>query len=151
MLAQPGFVHPLVPLRERREDIGTILAWLLPSLHADAAAIALTTEAGRCMFRDAWPFNVRQLQQRLLGAVAMASDGLVRIEHMVSPSPPVSPPSRLLDTRTMSRSELRAALVAALREHRGNVAAASRMFGKATFQVRRWMTSLELDPADFRE
>jgi transposase-like protein len=45
---------------------------------------------------------------------------------------------------------LRAELVRALGEHRGNVSAVARELGKARVQIRRWCRRFGLDPDTFR-
>ena len=41
-------------------------------------------------------------------------------------------------------------LVAALREHAGNVSATARSMGKARAQIRRWLRRYQIDLAQFR-
>jgi len=78
LLAQlAGFTMPVRPLRERREDLGTMVA---RSCGAWAAAkrngIAMNPEwARRCFLHD-WPYNVSELDSCVHTAVALSTDGL---------------------------------------------------------------------------
>ncbi len=70
-----GFTHTLLPLRERIEDLGLILAELLRRAAGDrAAALKLAPEAGRALLAHDWPLNVRELRQALDVALALARD-----------------------------------------------------------------------------
>ena len=45
---------------------------------------------------------------------------------------------------------LREELINRLREHRGNISAVARSFGKARVQIQRWLKRFELDAEQFR-
>src|SRR5207244_2045743 len=68
-----GFTHHLWPLRERIEDLGVVLAELLPrALGERAKTTILSPEAGRALLAHDWPLNVRELNQALGVAIALA-------------------------------------------------------------------------------
>jgi sigma-54 dependent transcriptional regulator, acetoin dehydrogenase operon transcriptional activator AcoR len=133
----------LPPLRERREDIGLLIGVLLRRLlgpHAEAAR--LEREAARALFLYPWPRNIRELEQALRAAAALASG--LRI------APPHLPEAVRGRPPTESDHEIRIQLVRLLSEHRGNVSAVARAMGKARVQIRRWCRRYGLDPASYR-
>jgi hypothetical protein len=78
-----GFTLTLPPLRRRREDLGLIIATLLPKLAASGAArVTFGYEAARALLRYEWPHNVRELERCLAAALVLASDGAVKLEHL---------------------------------------------------------------------
>lgn len=157
-----GFRLTLDPLRERREDIGIIIADLLERIAGDRAhAITFAPRTARALVLAPWPHNIRGLEQVLARAIALADDGNIRPEHLPPElqlpgeaadsmvPPPLAPsfPSELLDDPDAA---LRAALVVQLEAHHGNVAAVARVMGRAPMQVRRWMKYWDIDADRFR-
>jgi transcriptional regulator with PAS, ATPase and Fis domain len=74
-----GMTVVLPSLRERRFDVGMLVATLLRRLAGDrAGAMTFTPEAGRALLSYEWPFNVRELEQSLATCVALnGADGVV--------------------------------------------------------------------------
>jgi transcriptional regulator with GAF, ATPase, and Fis domain len=150
-----GFTCTLPPLRERREDLGLILADLLRNLApAPATGLALAPEVGRALFWHSWPFNVRELRQCLARVCALARGerpvGLGDLPASVAAAlPHATAPAESSDEEA-EEIPLRAQLEALLGEHRGNVAEVARAMGKARMQVHRWMKRLDIDPNRFR-
>jgi two-component system response regulator AtoC len=74
----------LPPLRERRDDIPPLAEHLIRKaserLHKAAPAVADRTLA--TLVQHDWPGNVRELENCLTRAVALASGGVVRPEHL---------------------------------------------------------------------
>jgi DNA-binding NtrC family response regulator len=151
-----AFMHPLPPLRERREDLGLILARCLDDVWGRAAVAALETGAARALLAYGWPRNIRELRQALEVAAALgAPEQPLRLADL---PPPVASASlvthatRVLDVPAKdSDAELRRTLVAALVRHRGNVSDVARALGKARMQIHRWMRRFALDPEQFRK
>ncbi|HEY0481743.1 MAG TPA: sigma 54-interacting transcriptional regulator, partial [Kofleriaceae bacterium] len=77
-----GFEVTLPPLRDRREDMGCLISTLLPRLAPNAERITLHRTSARLMLRYGWPLNIRELEQALRAAVALAEDGEIRPEHL---------------------------------------------------------------------
>ena len=78
-----GRVVHLPPLHDRREDIGLLIAELLPRLSGErASTIRFTRAAVRALFAHAWPYNVRELEQALTAALAIAPDGQIDLPHL---------------------------------------------------------------------
>ena len=148
-----GFTFRLPPLRERIEDLGGILADLLAA-HAPAGGrdVTLTPELGRALVRHSWPLNVRELQQALSAALALADDGVLRPRHFprLAPPPPAARTEPMKGALDDESERLRVAVIARLEEHQGNVTAVARAMGKAPMQVHRWMKRFGIDPSAFR-
>jgi transcriptional regulator with GAF, ATPase, and Fis domain len=145
-----ALVH-VPPLRERRADLGLLVAALLRRIAGERAVrLALEPRAALALALYAWPANVRELEQALGRAVATADD-IIRLEHL----PPAV--AAALDRRPAAPSRadgapknLREALEMQLRTNHGNVAAVARTFGKAPGQIHRWMRRFGLNPNDYR-
>ncbi|MEO7734524.1 MAG: Fis family transcriptional regulator, partial [Kofleriaceae bacterium] len=136
------------PLRARRLDLGDICAALLVRLApADRTEPRLTRRAVRALLAHAWPHNIRGLAKALETALVL-SDGTIDVVHLPAElqASVGSAPATLSPRETAQRDEL----VALLRQHRGNIAAAGRALGKATMQIRRWVEKYGLDVADYR-
>jgi DNA-binding NtrC family response regulator len=78
-----GFTLTLPPVRERREDLGLLVAALLRRIAADRAdKLSLGLEAARALFRYTWPMNVRELEKVLSAACVLATSGTIEIDHL---------------------------------------------------------------------
>lgn len=168
-----GFVLRLPPLRERKEDLGLLLAALL-GRHASsrAADIRITHPVLRALALYDWPYNIRELDKVLASALALAGgQDLIQVAHLPPAlrrySDEASTGERLLstaasDARTatpaswkqrgckVNDEELRRRLTAAMRQHGGNIAAVARTLETTRMQVHRWLVRLGLDPRSFR-
>ena len=141
-----GFRITLPPVRERREDLGLLIAALLRRLAPERAErICFSRPAARALVAYDWPMNVRELERALEVAVALARDGTVEIEQLPeslrAPRGPVAVPGQP-DRRTQ--------LADLLRKHLGNVSAVARTLGKTRAQVHRWLKRYQLDARGFR-
>jgi len=143
-----GFLVTVPPLRERREDIGTLIGTLLPRLGVDVRRVSFQRPAARALLRYGYPLNIRELEQALRAAVVLADGREIRLEHLpesvrtydVAEKLPISADDHVLRVR----------LLEVLREVQGNVAAAGRRMNKAPIQIRRWCRRFGLDLDDFR-
>jgi transcriptional regulator with GAF, ATPase, and Fis domain len=73
----------LPPLRARREDLGLLIAMLLRRIAgARTDGIRFAPAAARALFLHDWPGNVRELERGLSAAVALAPDGLIRLDRL---------------------------------------------------------------------
>ena len=160
-----GFQLRLPPLRERREDLGVLVAALLRRHFAGRPGITFTADAARRLLSWHWPLNVRELEKCLTTAVVLAGDGKVELAHLpaallapvdgalVGPADaPVAAPRPAAPKGPLSPEDqqLRAQLEALLAEHAGNVSAVAAAMGKARFQIQRWVKRLGLDPRQHR-
>jgi transcriptional regulator with PAS, ATPase and Fis domain len=152
-----GLSVELPPLRERRADLGLLVASLLRRLGAPEE-LSFSREAGRALFRHRWPHNVRELEKALELAVALSDGGRIQLEHLppavqaALEAPAPQPLAEMPLARPLSPGDLarRAELLALLRSHHGNVSQVAREMGVARMQVQRWCKRFRLDPASFR-
>ena len=165
-----AFVHRLPSLRERRADLGLLVADLLPKIAADRAArIRLSYELATSLVQHPWPLNVRELEHVLSVALVTATDDLLRPEHVGDalrarssdrpPAPSAASPSQSrpsMPVRSAARPltdedvKLRDDLVAELTRTRGNVSEVARTMGKTRMQIHRWMKRFGIVPESFR-
>ena len=141
-----GFLLALPPLRERREDLGLLIAALLRRLAPERAErIGFSRPAARALVAYPWPMNVRELEQALEVALVLAREGQVELEHL---------PESLREARPAATapqpSDRREQLADLLRRHLGNVSAVARALGKTRAQVHRWIKKYQLDTRGFR-
>ncbi len=146
----------LLPLRQRRADLGILVGALLARVAPPDARVTLSVEAARALYGYRFPLNVRELENWLTTAVALSGGGPILPEHLPDPvdigdeedAPPDSPrPERVLSPE---QEKHKAEIQALLREHHGNVSAVARAAGKARNQVQRWLKRYALDPDEYR-
>ena len=153
-----GLAVRLPPLRERREDMGILLAALLE--RQEAPPLSITQDALRALVLHDWPFNIRELEQALAVAVAFARDeGELCLAHLPAevraPSPPPigaaadqanGAPPRRAPRGAPTREEL----VELLEAQGGNISAVARELETTRMQIHRWMKRHDIDPESFR-
>ncbi|HZO14089.1 MAG TPA: sigma 54-interacting transcriptional regulator [Polyangiaceae bacterium] len=156
-----GYRLKLPPLRERREDLGLLVARLLERIEdVSTASVSFSAAAARALVSHAWPRNVRELEHRIRLGVVLAKGGVVEVDHIFGPD---AEPFMVLErdearaTGTSSAHPARAtaeaqraAVEAMLEQHQGNISAVARAMGKARVQVQRWIKRYGLDPAKYR-
>jgi two-component system, NtrC family, response regulator HydG len=149
----------LVPLRERREDIPYLSAVFIREvaerLHRQLTG--MTAAAERTLQQAPWPGNVRELRN-VIERACLLSDGKMLSERDVlaampsaidTETPPVFTESALLasgsgwDPDFLTNAQ-RAQVEHALREARGNKAAAARLLGISRRSLYRWLERLDL-------
>jgi transcriptional regulator with PAS, ATPase and Fis domain len=133
-----GHVVRLPALRQRPEDIGILLGSLLKRIARDRAeSLGLTTEAARSIIQYQWPFNIRELRERLSRALLL-SDGVLSRSSLF---PDASVHDESIGVDRMEHIER------LLAKHRGNVAAVARELKKDPAQIRRWarQSGIEID------
>jgi len=78
-----GHLTRLPPLRDRIEDVGLLVAELLPRLAPERASrLTFARASGRALFAYPWPYNIRELEQALNTALAIATDDEIIIDHL---------------------------------------------------------------------
>jgi sigma-54 dependent transcriptional regulator, acetoin dehydrogenase operon transcriptional activator AcoR len=151
-----GFTFLLPPLRERIEDLGLLSASILLRQQDERAVrLSFSLQAGRHIFAHRWPGNVRELDKALCRALALMTGDRLEEKHLPRLGPAavrqgsLRPRARQLSPEDEKR---RAALVALLREHHGNMAAVARAMGleASRTQVYRWVERFGLDPNEYR-
>lgn len=142
LLRRLGTVQHLPPLRQRREDLGSLCAYFL---HAEPAVnarpkISITAEAGRRLFCGPLPGNIRQLREALLSAALLAADEPISEEHLLSADPSLGTPELLPASPSGRKGRpTREALETALREASGNKTTAAQLLGTSVRQLYRWL------------
>ncbi len=142
------------PLRSRREDILVLANYFLDrwGIRTGRASPQLAPEAVDRLLGYHWPGNVRELEQAISAAAAMVEGEVIRggdLALAALPPPPAAAvpvnlaglPLNEAKTRLVESFE-RAAIVAALEEHRGNVSAAARQLGLHRQSLQQKMTQL---------
>jgi transcriptional regulator with PAS, ATPase and Fis domain len=141
-----GFTHAASRMRDRREDIGLLVAALGAKLE-HGRAFTLAPDAARALLCHAWPLNVRELQHCLAVASLLARDGPVGVAHLPGGVGLAKEPRPAAST---GDAALREQLLAALERHHGNVTEVAGELGKARMQIQRWMRRFDVDPKSFR-
>ncbi|HEY5949936.1 MAG TPA: sigma 54-interacting transcriptional regulator [Kofleriaceae bacterium] len=141
-----GYVVTLPPLRARREDIGTLIGTILGRVAAPSRT-TIDSAAARALIGYPFPLNVRELEQALRAAVALADGGEIRLEHL--PEAIRNYRAAGADLRPEDQA-LRDRICELLSEHRGNVTAVGRSLGKAPIQIRRWCRRFSIEISAFR-
>jgi DNA-binding NtrC family response regulator len=152
-----GYTHHLLPLRERKEDLGMLVADLLERL-APERDVRMTPALGRALFHYDWPLNVRELMHCLKAAVVFAEEGALDLKHVpeairTSSAARPSVSTEVAAARPLSEDEdrLKTRLALALTQTRGNVSEVARSMGKTRMQIHRWMRRFGLDPETHRK
>ncbi len=151
-----GFTHLLPPLRERRADIGLLVAAILRSPKArDGAALRLNVDVARALLAYDWPLNIRELEQCIVTGTVLAEGDVLRLKDLpaavVEATPASAAASALDDEEAAGRdAAIRRELLLRLADCHGNVSEVARAMGKARQQVQRWIKRFGLDPEAFR-
>ena len=145
-----GFRMTAPPLRDRTVDLGLLISVLQRKL-AGPDHPGFEIDALRLLFRHEWPLNVRELEQALATANVLAGPDPISSEDLPEPvrgSTMVGgqAPAALSDEDQRVRDQL----VAALREHHGNISAVARAMNKDRKQIQRWVKRFSLDIGDYR-
>jgi transcriptional regulator with GAF, ATPase, and Fis domain len=143
-----GYEMVLPPLRERPEDIGSLIATLLRRLGVADPGFSVHPRAAFALFVYPYPMNVRELEQALGAAVALATDSEIGLRHL-----PQTIRTNAQSARKQLRPEeaaLRAKLIELLRDNDGNISATARALDRAPVQIRRWCRRLGIQLAEFR-
>jgi DNA-binding NtrC family response regulator len=146
-----GHTLHLLPLRERREDLGLVVASLLRRLAGDdAGRIGFTGRAARRLLQHPWRGNVRELETRLLSALGAARDGTIDAQHLALPVDSAVPAPVLRASSADERARNRSLLEQLMCKHQGSIHAVARALGRDRVQIRRWVKAWGIDPDQFR-
>jgi DNA-binding NtrC family response regulator len=138
-----GYELRLPPLRARLEDLGLLVSALLVRIEPDGPPRRLSRAAARALFAHRWPFHVRELEQALRAATAIAAGPEIGVSDLRLGDAPAG------DRRTAGDDE-RGRLMVALAKHHGNVSAVARALVTSRSQVQRLMARYGIDGAEFK-
>jgi hypothetical protein len=133
-----GFTFTVPPLRDRIDDLGLLVSTILSRVAPErAAGVSLSSELVYAMLRHDWPFNAREVEQRLRTAVVLAFDGRIQLSHAWTSAPSDGEGASQRSPRTSQEvgghdDALRRELEAQLTEHGGNVTRVSEAARQAT-------------------
>jgi transcriptional regulator with AAA-type ATPase domain len=151
-----GYAVQLWPMVHRSVDLGIIAAALFKS--AGVEPPILRGSVARLLFRYDWPLNIRELEQTLRRAIALAGEKQISSSHLPetitnSGSSTGRGDSRFPSSRPvgMTDDQLRNDLVEHLKRCRGNVTEVANAMGKARTQINRWLRRFNIDPGLFRK
>ena len=134
-----GYELRLPPLRDRLEDMGLLVATLIRRHDKSGAPRTLSREAAKVLFEYDWPLNIRELEQALSAAVALAGPEIGR-EHL---------PEALRQGRTAPRPARhidREYLLALIARLEGNLSAVARELGTSRTQLYRLLARHSIQP-----
>jgi two-component system, NtrC family, response regulator HydG len=152
----------IVPLRERREDIPYLSAAFIraASKRLGRPLTGMTAAAERALQQAPWPGNVRELRN-VIERACLLSDGKMLSERDVIAAmpPPIDAPAAPIEAPAPGSSRLpfdpdlvtnaqRAQVEQALRETRGNKAAAARLLGTSRRSFYRLLDRLQASESD---
>ncbi len=152
----------LPPLRERREDIPTLAAFLLERHGArrDPHPQGFTAEALSALVQYPWPGNVRELENAVERAIAVTDGPRIELEALPEEVATVLRPRITRGTETqLSYREVvdlardrasREYLIALMRELGGNVTEASRRAGMERESLHRLLKRYGVHSEDFK-
>ncbi len=132
----------LPPLRERREDLGLLVATFIARHDRSGVARTLSRDAVRALFAYDWPNNIRQLEQVMSAALAVA-EGEIGAEHLRTPVRDAGMSSSL--ESLAGEPDL---LIATIRRHRGNMSAVARALSTSRSQLYRLLHRQSIRPRD---
>ena len=138
-----GYELRLPPLRERIEDLGLLVAALITRHDGSGAPRTLSRTAAWALFAHTWPLNIRELEQCLAAAVAVAG-AEIGVEHL-----PQSVRDAAASPQPASAHE-REQLVAIIQRHRGNLSAVARELATSRSQLYRLLTRHSIRPEDVK-
>jgi transcriptional regulator with AAA-type ATPase domain len=136
-----GYELRLPPLRERREDLGLLVATLIARHDKSGAPRTLSRTAAWSLFVHSWPLNIRELEQCLATAVAVAGAGAeIGLEHLPRP---------IRDATTApvgAAADERERLTAIIERLGGNLSAVARELGTSRSQLYRLLSRHSILP-----
>ena len=153
----------LPPLRERREDIPLLAAFLLERRGArrPGAPEGFTAEALSALVQYAWPGNVRELENAIERAIAVTDGERIELEALPDEVASTLRPriTRGTETRLSYREVVdlardrasREYLIALMRELGGNVTEAARRAGMERESLHRLLKRYGVRSEDFKQ
>jgi transcriptional regulator of acetoin/glycerol metabolism len=134
-----GYELHLPPLCERLEDLGLLISTLVARHDTTGGPRTLSRTAAWALFAYPWPFNIRELEQCLSAAVAVAGPE-IGIEHL---------PKTIRDGESSPRhpaASERDHILALIDSHGGNLSAVARALKTSRSQLYRLLVRHEIQP-----
>jgi two-component system response regulator HydG len=151
----------LPPLRERREDIPTLAAFLLERHRRHGQPEGFTADALSALVRYDWPGNVRELENAIERAIAVTDGPRLELEALPEEVAATLRPRITHGTETrLSYREVvdlardrasREYLIALMRELGGNVTEAARRAGMERESLHRLLKRYGVRSEDFKQ
>jgi len=145
----PHHAIEVAPLAARREDILPLAAQFLAVFAEEAGQrpVGFTADAREFLMAEAWPDNVRELQERVRQAVRIAGNGAISAEALMLASESSEVPSfkeakRAFETRYVE---------GLLRRCGGNISRAARLAKKDRKDFYDVIRRTGVDPQQFRD
>jgi len=142
-----GLRVTLPPLRDRLEDLGTLVAASMTRLRGNRPIngheLGLSSAAAWALCRHRWPLNIRELDQAISAATAVTQDGRIDLHQLPEQVAGRAPAAAVEAAR---RDEL----LALLRDHRGNLAAVARALNTSRAQIHRLLRRYSIDLESYR-
>lgn len=143
-----GFTLVVPPLRERRNDLSTLLAAEIARASANQSKpiAGLDRAAADRLFAYSWPGNLRELSTVAHAAVALATGDIIEEGHLILDVGTASRPARQIETRAGKGRTLREAvhrhIAQVLGEVNGNKRQAARVLGVSRATLDRKLRNL---------
>lgn len=139
----------LPPLRERAEDIIVLAEFFLKQCANEFGhgRLSFTSKARLALQKQEWVGNVRELANRIRGAVALSSGSVLDADDLNLSETPSLRPFSLRDARQESERET---ICRALRLTEGNVSKAAEVLEIARPSLYEHLSKLGINPGDFK-
>jgi transcriptional regulator with PAS, ATPase and Fis domain len=136
-----GYEVQLPPLRDRLEDLGLLLAALIKRHDPGGGPRTFSRDAAWALFEHRWPLNVRELEQSVTAALALAGPEIA-VEHLPRPLRAAVEPRRgvVVDER--------ARIIELLSRHGGNLSAVARWLSTSRSQLYRLLARHGINPEE---
>jgi transcriptional regulator with GAF, ATPase, and Fis domain len=132
-----GVKTEMPPLRERREDLGWLVATLLQRTHGHRP-VTFAADAMSLLYQYDWPLNIRELE-RSLAAAGLADHIQVHNLPQAVREAPRGPAARPDAPLSADDEALKARLADSIVRHKGNLSAVARELDKDRKQIQRWV------------
>jgi two-component system, NtrC family, response regulator GlrR len=142
----------LPPLRERKEDIPLLAEHFLQKscVRRSKKIKGLTSGAMQRLLLHDWPGNVREMENAIDGAVAMATQKVIA-EELILPLKAAAGAEQIMPFREAREVFERTYLVRLLELAKGNVSSAATLAGRYRADLYILLKKHGLNPDDFRE
>ena len=116
------------PLRDCQEDIMPLAEFFrdMANRELECSVSGFSSEARKALLTHAWPGNVQELRQKVMGAVLQAQEGVVMKEHLELA---VTKPTSTVSFALRNDAEDKERILRALKQANGNRSVAAELLG----------------------